>query len=260
MARSRWAIASSPAGSSRTAASRRVVSSPIATRQRSGSSAGVSAEDRRAWERDQVGRGLQRGRPGQERLEIALMAGDGGACRLGPDLHVGVDGIPPLGGQCPRHVHEGVRVESQVTDPAGPFRRIGRRLVEGRGQGRAGLGEMAAGDGLGAPVVGQHARGLLDEEHRVPEARQTGRDRAEGRRSRRGAGVAEGQQVRGEAATVDGGHVAGLQRTEAPAGVVPVVGWKRSRRRSVAKVASSRSSVSRTPSQPKSRAETTASR
>ena len=166
-------------------------------------------------ERHRVGRGLEGGRPRQERLEIALVAGDGGARGLGPDLHVGVDRIPTLGGQRSRHVHEGVRVESQVTDAAGPFRRPRRRLVERRGQDRAGLGEMTAGDRLGAPIVGEDARGFLDEEHRVPEPAESAGIQ-QGSIDRGAAGVAEGQQVRREVAAVDGGHVARLQRTERP--------------------------------------------
>jgi len=112
--------------------------------------------------------GLEERRPGQDGLEVALVAGDGGARGLSPDADVGAVGLPTLGSQRVRHVHEGVGVESQVAQAGRPFSGGRRGFVERGGQGCAGLGEIAEGDGLGPPVVGEPARGFRGEEHRVP--------------------------------------------------------------------------------------------
>ena len=182
----------------------------------------MSAEARRA--RSAAGRPRRsRAAPRAGALEVALVAGDGGARGLGPDLHVGVAGSPRSAVSARDMSTRVSACSGQLTDAAGPLGRVGRRLVERRDQDRAGLVEMAAGDGLGAPVVGERARGLADEEHGVPEAGERGRDPSSGRVDRGAAGVAEGQQVRRRGCRCRRSTRSAARSGRSVAGVVPVV-------------------------------------
>ena len=160
-------------------------------------------------------------RPRRDRLEIVLVARDGCARRLGPDQQVGVRAVAALCRQHARDVHERLGLSGEVAEAGRPVREARRGFAEAGGQGSAGLIEMGGADGLGAPVVGEDARGLLNEPNRVLDSRERlpVQQRPIGSLA---TGIADDQQMTGEVPAVDGGHVAGLQRAKV-ARVIPVV-------------------------------------
>ena len=114
--------------------------------------------------------------------------------------------------RCPRGCRRGRRA-----DAGGPPRSAGlvgglakRRGQRLRGSRRAGRASTV----WVAPVVGEAARRLPRRGRARPRCRRTRRDRAADGRVALATGVAEDEQMTGEVAAVDGGHVAGLQRAE----------------------------------------------
>ena len=118
------------------------------------------------WPRRRRGeRGAARPRAGaprawSRRAQIALVAGDGGARRLGPDEEVGGLAVPSLRGQGARDVHEGVGEDGELTEAGRPGRRARRGLAQRGGQRLAALVELAERDRLGGSAAAEGARGV----------------------------------------------------------------------------------------------------
>ena len=111
-------------------------------------------------------------RPRDDRLEIALVARDGGADRLRPDEEVGRRAVTALGGQYPRDVHERFGLGGEGPEAGRPRGRGQGGVAEPFDEGPARLIEIGQGDRLGAPAVGEDPGRLFDEQDGVLDSRQ----------------------------------------------------------------------------------------
>ncbi len=206
------------------AASRAAVSSSIATRQRSGRSAGLGGEAKSrvsalatsARRARGVGPGRQR-RPRRARGWRWWRAPPGprpGRRRCSPPSPL----VASTRETSTRVSAYPARRRTRPTDSAG----LQGAVAERRAQRVAGLGELADGHRLAAVAVRERGGGLLDEPEGIVDAGDQVAVRERLVRARRGSALPRARRCAGEVAAVHRGDVAGLQRAQSGR-VVPVV-------------------------------------
>ena len=145
-------------------------------------------------------------RPGKRHVKITHVARDIRLRGLRPGEHLCIGAVTPFRGQRARHVHHGMRVGLKGRESQGPIPwGLGER-TERSGQGVECLVQVCAGDYLRTSIIGVRTCRGTHEKHGV-------RNPGEHLRAKQWtvedvlAGLSERDQVTGEVATVDRGHV-----------------------------------------------------
>ena len=160
-------------------------------------------------------------RPGNCRVEIARVTLDGRAHSLGPSEQLHIGAVTPFRRQRARNVRHRLSAGLEFSKAHEPIIWSHRDRTESGGQSIDCFIQVFPGDCLGAPVVGDRACRLTEQQNGIgnPGERLRAEQRAVDDLLAR---LSERDEVAGEVSTIDRGYVFRIERTEVTR-IIPVI-------------------------------------